>query len=133
MQSSSWLPLGAVCKADTTRLMMSSFLVCSLIDPRPEQHKDTTHFGGQEKRPKGCGDEKEQALWLTDGSSAMSGGVGGAYTPDARPPWSPSSLPHSSPPLYTEPASVHPTCDLWRKRVTDVYNDVVDDTSIIKQ
>src|SRR3546814_6590981 len=98
MQSSSWLPLGAVCKADTTRLMMSSFLVCSLIDPRPEQHKDTTHFGGQEKRPKGRGDEKEQALWLTVGRSAMSGGVGGAYTPDARSPLPPSLLPPSLPP-----------------------------------
>src|SRR3546814_13563325 len=103
MQSSSWLPLGAVCKADTTRLMMSSFRVCSLIDPRPEQHKDTTHFGGQEKRPKGRGDEKEQALWLTVGRHAMSGGMGGAYTPEARSP-----LPRSLPPQCVAPVSLPP-------------------------
>src|SRR3546814_1422260 len=80
----------------------------SLIDPRPEQHKDTTHFGGQEKRPKGRGDEKEQALWLTVGRSAMSGGVGGAYTPDARSPLPPSLLPPSLPPPSLAPASLPP-------------------------
>src|SRR3546814_3412280 len=95
MQSRSWLPLGAFCKANAARLMMSSFRGCSLIDPRPEQHKDTTHFGGQEKRPKGRGDEKEQALWLTARRSAMSGGVGGAYTPEARSPLPPTLPPPS--------------------------------------